>query len=84
MLGGRRESEPPPETNPSSPTTEGRSSTGSTGSGPRVELERVRTSGNFLVPDVKVEAVLSGVDLAGALIVVKDEGGRERYDSVLR
>ncbi len=37
----------------------------------------MRTGGNFLTPDVKVEALLSGTDIAGALIVVKDDKGRE-------
>jgi hypothetical protein len=37
----------------------------------------VRFGGNFLVPDVKVEAVLTGTDLAGATVVVVDGSGRE-------
>ena len=84
VLGGGDKGSPEPQ--PSQPTNSGSSSGASSGSstapapssgGPSAEIKRARFGGNFLVPDVRVEAVLTGRDLLGATVVVADSSGRE-------
>lgn len=76
--GGRREEPAPSEPAPQQPATSTPpEAPAPSASGPSVDIRRARLSGNFLVPDVKVEAVLNGRDLFGATVVVTDSGGRE-------
>lgn len=86
LLGRDRPAEerpPTPAPSPSSPPLQG----GDTAEppadraegGPRVPGLKARFSGNFLVPDITVEATLEGRDLSHAVLVVKDPAGKEVF-----